>query len=77
MPRCNGANMRKVLELAIGLRKSHRMISRRSGFPIQDRSLKIVPHESRYLNKKEVLGEEKDSQQINASAAQPLGGAVA
>jgi predicted dehydrogenase len=76
-PRCSGANMCKVLELAIGLRESHRNDFAPVKFPIQDRSLKIIPHESRYLNKKQVLGEEKYAEQINASAAQPLGGAVA
>ena len=74
-PRCSGGNMRKVLEIAIGLRESHRHNFAPIPFPIQDRSLKIVPYESRFLNKKETLGEEKYAEQIHASAAKPIGGA--
>ena len=74
-PRCSGANMRKVLEIAIGLRQSHRNNFAPIPFPIQDRSLKIVPNKSRFLNKKEVMGEERYAEQIRASAAQPIGGA--
>jgi len=74
-PRCSGANMRKVLEIAIGLRESHRNSFAPIRFPIPDRSLKIVPGKGRFLNKKDVLGEEQYSEQIQASAAQPIGGA--
>ena len=74
-PRCSGANMRKVLEIAIGLRESHRNGLAAVQFPIADRSLKIVPSNGRFLNKKEVLGEEWYAEQIKASAARPMGGA--
>ena len=74
-PRCSGANMRQVLEIAIGLRESHRNNYAPIKFPIADRSLKLVPYQSRYLNKKEVLGEESYAEQINSSASRPLGGA--
>ena len=74
-PRCSGDNMRKVLEIAIGLRESHRNDFAPTRFPIPDRSLKIVPDEGRLLNKKEVLGEERYAEQISTSAAQPIGGA--
>ena len=74
-PRCSGANMRLVLEIAIGLRESHRNDFAAVKFPIQDRSLKIVPYESRYLNKKQTYGAEKYSEMIQSSAAKPLGGA--
>ena len=43
--------------------------------PDRDRSLKIVPSKGRFLNKKEVLGEEWYAEQIKASAARPMGGA--
>lgn len=76
-PRCSGANMGKVLEIAIGLRESHRHNFAPIRFPIQDRSLKIVPNKSRFLNKKEAMGEEWYAEQIQASAAQPIGGAEA
>ncbi|MCH2321829.1 MAG: Gfo/Idh/MocA family oxidoreductase [SAR202 cluster bacterium] len=56
-PRCTGDNMRKVLEIAIGLRESHRQGHQPVKFPIQDRSLALYPRPSRWLNKKELLGE--------------------
>ena len=49
--------MRKVLEIAIGLRESHRQGHQPVKFPIQDRSLALYPRPSRWLNKKELLGE--------------------
>ena len=76
-PRCSGQNMRKVLEIAIGLRQSHREGHAPVRFPIQDRSLKIVPAMSRYLNKKETFGEERYAEQIQSAAGRPLGGAAA
>jgi predicted dehydrogenase len=75
-PRCSGANMRKVLEIAIGLRESHRNGFAPTRFPLPDRSLKIVPNRSRFLNKKEVMGQERYAEQIHASAARPIGGAA-
>lgn len=67
-PRCSGANMRAVLEIAIGLRQSHRQGFAPVRFPIEDRRLKIVPHASRFRNKKEVLGEVRYAEQIKAAA---------
>ena len=75
-PRCSGDNMRKVLEIAIGLRESHRHGFAAVKFPIKDRSLKLFPHASRFLNKKETLGEEKYAEQITSSASRPIGGAA-
>ena len=75
-PRCSGANMRKVLEIATGLRQSHRENHAPVRFPIRDRSQKIVPARSRFLNKKETLGEERYSEQIKSAAEKPLGGAA-
>ena len=74
-PRCSGGNMRQVLEIAIGLRESHRNRFAPISFPIQDRSLKIVPNESRFLNKKEVMSEAKYAEQIQSAATRPIGGA--
>ena len=74
-PRCSGANMRKVLEIAIGLRESHRREHVPVKFPIEDRSLKIVPAKSRLLNKKETMGAEKYGEQIKSAADKPMGGA--
>ena len=74
-PRCSGANMRKVLEIAIGLRQSHREGHAAIRFPIEDRSQKIIPSMSRFLNKKETMDAEQYSAQIKASASKPMGGA--
>ncbi len=75
-PRCSGANMRKVLEIAIGFRESHRNDFAAIKFPIEDRSLKIVPHQGRFLNKKEVYGEEAYAKMIGASVVKPVDGAL-
>lgn len=75
-PRCSGANMRKVLEIAIGLRQSHRNGITKVEFPIADRSQKIFPNPSRFLNKKEVMSPEQYTEQIKASAGKEMGGAV-
>ncbi len=57
-PRSSGENGRKVLEIAIALRESHRQGHVPVKLPLADRSLKIVPHEGRWENKKEVYGRE-------------------
>ena len=64
-PRCSGDNMRKVLEIAIALRESHRNNHAPVKLPIQDRSLKIVPAKSRMYYKKEVYGAEWYATQMN------------
>ena len=74
-PRCSGANMRLVLEIAIGLRESHRNGFAPVRFPLADRRLKIVPGQSRLLNKKQVLGQERYAEQIQAAVVAPIGGA--
>ena len=51
--------MRKVLEIAIALRESHRLGHRPVDLPVEDRSLKLYPRESRWLNKKEVFGKDR------------------
>lgn len=49
----SGENSRKCLEIAIALRESHRRGKTPVRLPLEDRSLKIVPPMSRWLNKKE------------------------
>ena len=75
-PKCSGDNMRKVLEIAIGFRESHRNGFSAVRFPIEDRSLKIVPHQGRWLNKKEVYGEEAYAGMISAAASKAVDGAA-
>ena len=64
-PRCSGDNMRKALEIAIALRESHRRGHAPVHLPLEDRSLKIVPAKGRWLNKKDVYGEEWYGEQIS------------
>ena len=45
-------------------------------FPIEDRSLKIVPKQGRWLNKKEVYGEEAYAEMISSASAKPVDGAA-
>ena len=63
-PACSGDDIRKALEIGIALRESHRRNHMPVELPLQDRSLKIVPHEGRWLNKKEVSGREWYAEQI-------------
>ena len=63
-PRCSGASMLRVLEIAIALRESHRRGHAPVKLPLEDRSLKIIPVPARWLNKKEVYGAEWYAEQI-------------
>ncbi|MBM3933702.1 MAG: Gfo/Idh/MocA family oxidoreductase [SAR202 cluster bacterium] len=62
--RCSGGNMRKVLEITLAMRESARRNQAPVRVPLEDRSLAIYPHVSRWLNKKEVFGAEKYAQEI-------------
>lgn len=57
-PWTSGDNMRKALEIGVALRESHRRGHAPVRLPIEDRSLRILPHAGRWLNKKQVYGEE-------------------
>lgn len=63
-PLSNGDNGRKALELAIGLRESHRQGHRPVNFPLEDRKLRIIPKPGRWQNKKVVYGEDWYAQQM-------------
>ena len=63
-PRGNGDNGRKVLEMAIAIRESHRRGHAPVNLPLEDRSLRLFPHPSRMYNKKEVLGREAYAKEI-------------
>ncbi|MEW6750530.1 MAG: Gfo/Idh/MocA family oxidoreductase [Candidatus Latescibacterota bacterium] len=52
----SGDNGRRVLELAIALRESHRRGHAAVTLPLCDRSLRLIPHTGRLENKKEVYG---------------------
>ncbi len=58
-PRSNGDNGRKVLEIAIALRESHRLGHVPVRLPLPDRSLRMVPGASRYYSKKSQMGAER------------------
>ena len=55
-PRSSGDNGRKVLELAIALRESHRRGHAPVKLPLSDRSLKLYPKKARLENKKPDIG---------------------
>ena len=46
-PRCSGANMRKVLEIIVAMRESHRNGYAQVKIPIEDRSLGVLPTPAR------------------------------
>ena len=58
-PRCSGDNMRKVLEIAIALRESHRLGNVPVRLPLADRSLRMIPAASRFFSKKGQMGAER------------------
>ena len=53
-----GDDLRHALEIAIGLRESHRRGHTPVKFPIEDRSLVMHPQKSRWHYKKDLLGRE-------------------
>ena len=64
-PRSDGDNGRKVLEIAIALRESHRRGHCPVRLPLEDRSLKIIPFPFRLVGKKIARGKEAYAQQIS------------
>ena len=65
-PPGSGENGRKVLEMAIALRESHRQGCVPVALPLVDRSLRIIPSLSRMYNKKPIFGREKYMDQVLA-----------
>jgi predicted dehydrogenase len=56
-PRCSGDDMRKVLEIAIALRESHRRGHVPVRLPIADRTQKIIPSPYRWLGGQPIEGQ--------------------
>ena len=65
-PRTSGDNMRKGLEIGIALRESHRQEHAPVRLPLEDRSMKIVPHAGRMYSKKRAQGREEYMEQMAA-----------
>jgi len=63
-PSGSGENSQKCLEIAIGLRESHRRGMTPVQLPLEDRTLKIIPPMSRWLNKKETMSLESYRESI-------------
>lgn len=63
-PRGSGDNGRKVLEMAIAIRESHRRGHVPVKLPLADRSLRLIPVPSRMYNKKEVMGRRAYAKEI-------------
>ena len=57
-PWTSGGDMRRALEIGIALRESHRRDHAPVSLPLEDRSLRILPRPGRWLNKREVYGDE-------------------
>ncbi|MBM3934605.1 MAG: Gfo/Idh/MocA family oxidoreductase [SAR202 cluster bacterium] len=57
--KCSGNDLRKALELAIGIRESHRRGITPVKFPLEDRSLKIIPSARRMVGRR--ISESTDS----------------
>ena len=53
-PRCSGENMRKVLEIIVGMRESHRHSFAPIKFPIEDRGLGVLPVPARAFGQRSV-----------------------
>ena len=65
-PRTSGDNMRKGLEIGIALRESHRRGHAPVALPLEDRSMKILPHPGRMYSKKGAQGREEYMEQMAA-----------
>ena len=63
-PAGSGENGRKVLEMAIALRESHRQGCAPVKLPMVDRNLRIIPSPARMYNKKPIFGREKYMDQV-------------
>jgi predicted dehydrogenase len=63
-PRSNGDNGRRVLEMAIAIRQSHRRGHAPVELPLQDRDLQLIPVPSRMYSKKDVMGRHDYAREI-------------
>ena len=62
----SGDNGRRVLEMAIAIRESHRQGHAPVRLPLKDRSLRMIPSRSRWQYKKPQMGREAYMTQIAA-----------
>jgi predicted dehydrogenase len=65
-PTGSGENSRKCLEIAVALRESHRRGRTLIQLPMEDRSLKIIPPMSRWLQRKETMSLEDYRKSVGA-----------
>ena len=61
-----GDDMRRALEIAVGLRESARRGHAPVSIPIEDRSISMLPQKSRWFYKKTLMGHEAYMQQLAA-----------
>lgn len=61
-----GDDMRRALEIAVGLRESARKGHAPVSLPIEDRSISMLPQKSRWFYKKTLMGREAYMQQLAA-----------
>ena len=65
-PRSSGDNGRKVLEMAIAIRESHRGGHAPVKLPLADRTLRLFARKSRMENKKPIFGREAYMKQVSS-----------
>ena len=63
-PRCSGEDTLKSMEIIFAMRESHRRGFTAVKLPLEDRSLKMIPKNSRMFDKKQVRGMEWYAEQI-------------
>lgn len=66
-----GDDMRHALEIAVGLRQSARSGHIPVRFPLQDRSITMLPQKSRWFYKKTLMGEQAYMDQLAAQKIEP------
>ncbi len=67
-----GDDLRHALEMAIGLRQSHRRGHAAIEFPIEDRSLVMYPEKGRWHYKKDLWGRERYMEQMKEQKKEDL-----
>ena len=70
-PRAPGHVHHKSFEVSVAMRESARQGHAPIKLPLQDRSLTLMPEKYRWMNKKELFGEERYAQEIGRATKDP------
>ena len=63
-PKTPGYEQHKSFEATVAMRESARQGNTPVSLPLEDRSLTLMPQKLRWMNKKELFGEEKYAEEI-------------